>query len=164
VKSLVFRIAQRQYRFSREDAEDVLAQMLEKLWENDGDALRRWRGESPLETYLAVVANRFCLMRIRARKRLRETQTDDADRVPAAASEDPLLGRERWEACRAALARLSERDRQIIEMRYRSDLDYDQIVSRLSFVTAGAARKALHTALERLRVELRRSAPEFFEP
>lgn len=163
LKTLVFRIARRQYRFSLEDAEDVLAQMLEKLWDDDGDALRRWRGESPLETYLAVVANRFCLMRIRARKRSLEMEEDDTDRVPAATSEDPLIGRERWEACRAALSRLAERDRHIIEMRYQSDLDYEQIVSRLG-LSAGAARKALHTALARLRVELRRSAPEFFEP
>ena len=163
LKTLVFRIARRQYRFSLEDSEDVLAQMLEKLWDNDGDALRRWRGDSPLETYLAVVANRFCLMRMRARKRVPETDEHDADRLPSAPIPDPVIGRERWEACRAALERLSERDRQIIEMRYRSDLDYKQIVAQLG-LTPGAARKALHTALERLRVELRGSAPEFFEP
>lgn len=162
LKQLVFRIARRQYRFSPEDSEDVLAQLIEKLWENDGDALRRWRGDSPLPIYLAVVANRFCLMRLRTRKRSIEAHDDDeAERVPAPAAADPVLARERWAACRAALERLAERDRRIIEMRYLADLGYDEIVSGLGG-THGAARKALHTALDRLRADLRRNAPDFF--
>jgi len=161
LKGLVFRIARNQYRFAPADSEDVLGQIVEKLWKNDREALRRWRNDSPLETYLAVVANRFCLMRMRAAKRAPSPAgLEELDAIPARAT-DPEAAVERWEACKAALAALPGRDRDIIEMRYLSGLEYEEIVARLG-ISHGAARKALHTALERLRAELRRRAPEFF--
>lgn len=162
LKDLVFRISRRQYRFSQPDSEDLLAQILEKLWKNDREALRRWRNDSPLETYLAVVTNRFCLMRLRSAKRSPlAAEFEGVGTTAAVAPADAGDAVERWELCQAALAGLPLRDRRIIEMRYLSGLEYGDIVTRLG-LTHGAARKALHTALERLRNELRRRAPEYF--
>jgi RNA polymerase sigma factor (sigma-70 family) len=162
LKDLVFRIARNQYRFAPADAEDLLGQIVEKLWRNDREALRRWRNDSPLETYLAVVTNRFCLMRLRAAKRAPSTSgLETLESLPAGASSQAGAVAERWESCKSALAALPERDRSLIEMRYLSGLEYDEIVARLG-ISHGAARKALHTALERLRVELRRRAPDLF--
>jgi len=162
LKDLVFRISRRQYRLSHPDSEDVLAQILEKLWKNDREALRRWRNDSPLETYLAVVTNRFCLMRLRSAKRLPPTTgIEELESIAALAPSDTGESIERWKRCKEALAGLPDRDRRIIEMRYLSGLEYDAIMTQLG-ISHGAARKALHAALERLRNELRRQAPEYF--
>jgi RNA polymerase sigma factor (sigma-70 family) len=160
LKARALAIARRQYRFSQPESEDVAAQVAMRLWQNDLEALRRFRGEAPLETYLAVVVNRECLMRLRARRR---SPVDAVDSLPAGAAVDPpedrAEARQRWEACAAALARLGERDRSIIGLRYVEGLDYPAIVARLG-ISNGAARKALHTALQRLRAEILSRSPE----
>ena len=57
LEGLALRIARAQYRFSREEAEDVWLNVLEKLWRDDAAALRRWSGRGSLRAYLAVVIN-----------------------------------------------------------------------------------------------------------
>lgn len=61
----------------------------------------------------------------------------------------------------AALARLGERDRELIALRYGADLKAAQIAWLLEIPTTNAAEVALHRAVGRLREELRRQdAPE----
>lgn len=56
----------------------------------------------------------------------------------------------------AALARLGERDRELIALRYGADLQASQIAWLLEIPTTNAAEVALHRAVGRLREELRR--------
>lgn len=53
----------------------------------------------------------------------------------------------------AAVARLDDRDRDLIALRYGADLTAAQIAARLA-LTTNAAEVALHRALARLRVQL----------
>jgi RNA polymerase sigma factor (sigma-70 family) len=162
VRSLTVGIARRHYRFTGDEAEETAAEVQAKLWSDDRLALRRWRGECPLSTYLAVVANRFCLMRKRRQARSPETAFEvEPDSTPAPPAADTVDLARRWDACRDALSTLPERDRAIVSMRYLEDLEYDEISGRLG-ISHGAARKALHDALARLRAALRWRAPGLF--
>ncbi len=58
---------------------------------------------------------------------------------------------------RAALSRLSDRERDLIALRYGADLKARQI-ARLLGATTGAVEVALHRARERLRQELERES------
>ncbi len=156
LRALASKISGGRYRLFDEDAQDVLAQVLLKLWENDREALRRWRNECSLETYLSVVVHRQCLMRLRGQRRSPIAQAEvDPDSIASEPVRDLVERQQEWHTCRDALARLSRRDREIIELRYLEDLEYEQIVARLG-ITPGAARKALHAALGRLRAKMKK--------
>ena len=62
---------------------------------------------------------------------------------------------------REAREALPERDRRLIQLRFVEDKDYDAITAELE-LSPGAARKAVHTAIARLRERLRQLAPELF--
>jgi RNA polymerase sigma-70 factor (ECF subfamily) len=56
----------------------------------------------------------------------------------------------------AAIARLGERDRELIALRYGADLKASQIAWLLEIPTTNAAEVAVHRAVARLRAELER--------
>lgn len=64
---------------------------------------------------------------------------------------------------RAALSRLSDRERDLIALRYGADLKASQI-ARLLGSTPGAVEVALHRARERLRGELERESAKAASP
>jgi RNA polymerase sigma factor (sigma-70 family) len=81
-------------------------------------------------------------------QRNRET---DRDRNP-----DPLdwlLARERREAIRRALGRLTKRDAEILLLKYTEDWSYRQLADHLG-VSESAVEARLHRARQHLRVEL----------
>jgi len=59
-------------------------------------------------------------------------------------------------ALQEAFARLSERDQELVALRYGADLKASQIAWLLEIPTTNAAEVALHRAVARLREELRR--------
>lgn len=80
---------------------------------------------------------RIALLSSRLAMRRREPESEPSDRVAV------------W----SEVDRLPERQRQVIYLRYRADLAYEEIGQTLG-ITAGAARSHAATALERLRAEL----------
>lgn len=162
LQRLTLWIARNRYRFSREEAEETLVEIVATLWKDDKHALRAWRGEGTLSTYLTSIVHRACLMEIRRReRRAAELPVEELDVFPA---EDIAAGperREREAIVERALSELPERDRELIRLRFTEDRGYDEITGRLD-ISAGAARKAVHTAVARLRDRVRRLAPELF--
>jgi RNA polymerase sigma-70 factor, ECF subfamily len=86
----------------------------------------------------------------------RETPSDDLPETAARGHEDDSLRRL---DLHAALARLDERDRELIALRYGSDLTARQIAELLGLKT-NAVEVALHRALRRLRAALEPSTEE----
>ena len=162
LEELALRIARRQYRLPREDAEDILMQVLRKLWEHEKAALQAWKGQGSLRAYLAAIIHRFCLMELRRRKRRAvEGSSDSLDAFEAIAGPDPLEKNELEQLCRNAASSLPERDRRLLQMRFVEELEYSAITAELC-ISYGAARKAVYTAVSRLRERLRELAPELF--
>lgn len=107
-----------------------------------------YRGDGSVEAWLWSAVVRTALKR---QSRLRE--------FPFA---DPLAGREPlaegdvrglFDDERAAIARLPERQRLVLFLRYFGDLDYEQIAEALG-VKRGTVGAALHDAQETLRTRL----------
>ena len=162
LEGLVFRIAGQRYRFRRDESEDILLEVLRKLWDSDKAALRAWRGEGSLSTYLSAVVHRFCLLELRRRRRrVAEQPTEALDSFEARPEVPPLEREELLRFYREAASSLAPRDRRLLQMRFGEERDYPAIMSELA-ISHGAARKAVHGALRRLRERLREIAPELF--
>ena len=162
LKRLTLWIARRRYRFTDDGAEEILLEVVGKLWDKDKAALRAWRGDGSLSTYITSIVHRCCLMELRKRKRrdgelpVEQLDVFPAEREPAAIEAEQLR-----QTCARALADLPERDQGLIHMRFVEERGYDEITASLE-ISHGAARKAVHTAVRRLREKMQGIAPEFF--
>ena len=107
---------------------------------------RQFRGEGPLEAWVwRMVVNAA----LKERGRPRHTELADSE-VAASLEEEPTPVAE-------AIARLPERQRLALFLRYYADLDYESIATALqvSSGTVGATLNAAHTSLRRLLQEVR---------
>ena len=126
------------------DAEDVTSETLER-------ALRyrstydRSKGE-PLPWLIGIA--RRCIQEARTRRI--PTPAESVDGAVSAGLEDDAIQRL---TLAAALARLDDRDRELIALRYGADLTARQIGGLLALRT-NAVEVALHRALARLRARL----------
>ncbi len=164
VERRVLAIARGQFRLSPEESEDVLLSLCEKLWRDDGAALRQWQGRGPFSAYLSVMASRACLMYLREKKRRSaEVGGLELDLVAGdAAAPVEAERREERELLARGLERLSERDRTLIRLRFLEERDYDDLTRELG-MSYGAARKGVHTAVNRLRRALADLEPSWFK-
>jgi RNA polymerase sigma factor (sigma-70 family) len=107
---------------------------------------RQFRGEGPLEAWVwRMVVNAA----LKERSRPRHTELADSE-VAESLEEEPTPVAE-------AIARLPERQRLALFLRYYADLDYESIATALqvSSGTVGATLNAAHTSLRRLLKEVR---------
>lgn len=120
----------RSARVGPEDLEDIAAEVLLQLVADDYRALREFRRESSLATYLTVIARRICVKELarrqqvmasinRGESRVAEPEADDA---PAA-----VKGIERLEEVDALLRRLKGREREIVRLYYLESRSYEEI-------------------------------------
>jgi RNA polymerase sigma-70 factor, ECF subfamily len=133
---------------SRDEAEDLTQQTFER-------ALRAWRRfdperASPL-TWLLAIARNLLIDHYRGLDPGRHQPLDDIDHP----SEDPIsdLSLGPSPELERALATLSERDRELIALRYGGDLSGPEI-AELTGLTLANVQQILSRALRRLRIEL----------
>jgi RNA polymerase sigma-70 factor (ECF subfamily) len=137
----------------REDAEDATSEVFMKL----RTALGRYDESLPFRPWLNAVAARHCLDRLRRRRRelrLFESETEEPT-LPAEPGESPLAGllaNEDRAALAAAIARLPERQRVPLVLRYHGELSYDEIAERLEWT-----RQRVAVSLFRAKQTLRRA-------
>ncbi len=122
--------------------QDTFVKVQEKFAGFQGD------GEGELFAWLRrILLNHIANERRKyaTKKRKREVSTpDDSVNEPAADTPSPssnLAGREQSDALQRAVARLSKRDRQVLQWRHYERLPFDEIGRRLDGRTAEAARK-----------------------
>jgi RNA polymerase sigma-70 factor (ECF subfamily) len=139
---------------SESEAEDVTQEAFVKAFR----ALPRFREGLPLRPWLMQIVANEARNRRRSRGR-RERLAVRAAAVGGAASresgsaEDLALGAVSAGELRAALARLDDRDRTVIALRYFAGLSEAETAAALD-VPAGTVKSRLSRALERLRDEL----------
>ena len=144
---------------SAADAEDAAQEAFVKAYY----ALGRFRTQSPFRPWiLRIVANeaRNRVRSARRREGLALRVAEDRPSGGAAPSPEAVaLDRERDEALLAAMAQLSEPDRQIITCRYLLDLSEAETADTLG-IRRGTVKSRLSRALGRLRQVL----PETLRP
>jgi len=129
------------------DAEDVAQESFVMAYR----ALGSYRGEGPLGGWLMRIATRQAYRRLSQR---RETLELSPELPQASSSNDPVhatLAGERQDAVRTAVAALSEPYREVVALRFFSELSLEEI--------AGATGRPLNTVKTHLRRGLERLRP-----
>ncbi len=161
-RGLIIGLARSRFGFNDQQTDELLQTIVAMLWRDDRRVLRAWRGQSKLSTYLSVIVCRHCRQWLDSEQRRRAMETSEPPAVEpvdsAALPDAETLERERSRALKAALALLNPRDRLVISFRFFDELEPHDFAPTLGLST-GAARKAVHDALRRLRSKL---GPDLF--
>jgi RNA polymerase sigma-70 factor, ECF subfamily len=135
---------------AREDAEDATTEVFMKVRQKLGT----YDSSRPFTAWLYKVASNHCWDTLRRRRIRQDLETGDVETLPL---EHPDPGQlERLQAehtskeVRAGLARLPDRARMALVLRYYSDMSYDEIAD-----TLGVRRAFVGVLLLRARHQLR---------
>jgi len=135
------------------DVEDIAAEILLNIVDEDYAVLRRFKGQSSLPTYLTVVARRICVKEVVKRQReaqlghaqahgsVIEDNHDEAEPIAAAEEVDRML------------KELPEREAMVVRLYHLSYLNYRQIGKQL-----GIPENSVGPILAKARQKLRRTA------
>ena len=146
----------RSVRLGPEDVEDIAAEILLQLVEDNFKILRQFRGESSLATYLTVVARRLCVRELVRRKKRQEALARGDVVVPPDETEgDPAAqkGLERLEEVEYLLKHLKGREREIVRLYYLEGRTYEEIS-----IETNVPVNTIGVVLTRAREKLRRLA------
>ncbi len=113
--------AARRFRAGEADVEDAASQVFIELFQDEGRALRAYRGDSALTTWLTVVAYRIATREFVRRIRAREVEA--AKPAPSAVERDAEV--------LEYLERLPELDRRALVMFHVDDRSYKEIADQL---------------------------------
>ncbi len=134
-------------------AQDIVAGTFEKALKNL--PRYRWQGTS-FGAWLYRIARNEIMMHYRKRHWLSPL----FDRIPSSVRiEQRFMDREEQDEVTAAMRMLSDKDQELLRLRYYEDLSNDEIAEVLQ-KSANATAVAIHRALKRLRGHLEKSTPE----
>lgn len=146
----------RSFPLQPEDTEDVAAQVLLRIVDNDYASLRQFRGNSSLAAYLTVIARRTCVQELARRAGAAKTN-QPANNKPAesedrAAPSQPKAGLETLEEVGKLLKRLPSRERNVVRLFYLEGRTYEEISTELN-IPVNSIGAILSRARRKLRGE-----------
>lgn len=150
----------RSARLTPEDVEDIAAEVLVQLVNNDYKALREFRGGASLSTYLTVIARRTCVHEITRRQQVREAIRKGETKAAAVADDDdPAAAKalDKLEDVEALLRQLKGREREVVRLFYLEGRTYEEISTELD-IPVNSIGAVLSRARAKLR-ELSKSYP-----
>ena len=117
-----------------EDAEDIAAQVLLQIVDNDYAALRQFRGNSSLATYLTVITRRTCVHELARRAPPREHAAPANNHALAAEAPNasPSKGLENLDEVTQLLKKLPEKDRSVVKLYFLEGRSYEEIAKELT--------------------------------
>src|SRR5205814_814541 len=130
-----------------EDVEDLAAEILLQIVANDYAALRQFRGNSSLATYLTVIARRICAHELSRRRAGRESAAERADREERPKAE---VGLENLEEVERLLRKLPTREREVVRLFYLEGRTYEEISAELG-IPVNTIGPVLSRAKKKLR-------------
>ena len=141
---------------SSEDVEDVAAEILLKIVDNDYAVLKRFKGISSLPTYLTVIARRTCVKELIKRHREEELGHTNAHRAftddGVSEEVEAIVSGEEVERM---LEDLSDREAEVVRLYHLKFLNYRQIGKQL-----GLPENSVGPILAKARKKLRAAAAE----
>jgi RNA polymerase sigma-70 factor (ECF subfamily) len=137
-----------------EDAEDVAAEVLLGIVSNDYAALRQFRGQASLATYLTVIARRICVHELAKRAAAREVQprVEEPRQPEPEAPSRSQVGLESLEEVQKLLSKLPKADRRVVRLFYLEGRSYEEISTELN-IPVNSIGPILSRARKRLRQE-----------
>ncbi len=151
----------RSAKLSPEDVEDIAAEVLVQLVADNAKALREFKGEASLSTYLTVIARRICVHELTRRQAVRDEIRKGVSRAPDEDTDDSAAaakGMEKLDEVDALLRRLSGKQREIVRLYYLESRTYEEISTELN-VPVNTIGSILARARAKLR-ELSKSAAD----
>ena len=157
---LVYHVVQhtadmRSYTLRPEDKEDVAAQVLVKVVENDYAALRQFRGKSSLASYLTVIARRTCVNELAGRMNAKDKESPPKSHEHIAVDKPiskPKAGLETLEEVGKLLKKLPTRERAVVRLFYLEGRSYEEISKELT-IPVNSIGAILARARKKLRGE-----------
>lgn len=114
-------------------------------------AIDSFRGDSAFRTWLFTIARRLILDRRRSERRSRVVSTvQESDAVTTFDALDTMVADESMLQVRRAVARLSQKQREVFTLRLEQGLSYKEI-AELVGSTEGAARVHYHNAMRAVK-------------
>ena len=136
------------------DIEDVAAEILLEIVDNDYGVLRRFKGNSSLPTYLTVVSRRICVREVIKRFREAELGHTQAHRSNykdnGGAEAESIASAEEVEQM---LHKLGGREAEVIKLYHLKFLNYREIAKQL-----GISENSVGPILTKARLQLRINA------
>jgi RNA polymerase sigma-70 factor, ECF subfamily len=146
----------RSRQLSSEDVEDIAAEILLKLVEQDYAILKKFRGLSSLPTYLTVIARRICVKELIKRHREEELGHANAHR---AFVDDGTSGESEAIASAEEVERmledLTDREADVVRLYHLKFLNYREIGKKL-----GIPENSVGPVLAKARKKLREAAEQ----
>jgi RNA polymerase sigma-70 factor, ECF subfamily len=138
------------------DVEDICAEVMLRIVDDDYGILRRFKGQSSLPTYLTVVCRRIAVKEIVRRQRDAALGHAAAHRSSLTEEDEdesePLFAAEEVERI---LKDLPEREAKVVRLYHLSSLNYRQISKEL-----GIPENSVGPILAKARAKMRRSVEE----
>ncbi|MBN2578859.1 MAG: sigma-70 family RNA polymerase sigma factor [Pirellulales bacterium] len=137
---------------TREDQEDICAEVFLAIVHHDFALLRNFRGQSSLSTYLTVVARRIVVKELLARR----TPAPGGDRTPAEAAVDPQPAVEQRlgdrEEIDRLLSHLQGAEANVVRLYHLEGKSYHEISAAV-----GIPENSIGPLLSRARQKLRKT-------
>ncbi len=137
--------------------EDLCADVFSGLLANDAAALKNFRGESSLATWLSVIARRTCLKYLARKKNDPALPLDEQQDSYGATrfrtqdeAVDALIRAEELATLFASLTQLGDRDQSVLRLFYLQEMSYREIAETTG-ITVNSVGPALSRAVRRLR-------------
>lgn len=134
--------------------DDVTAEVFASLLARDAAALRCFRCQSSLSTYLAVIATRIARRSIARLVRNDHGQSEKLEEIdPRTSDADPeslLIGREERDRLLILVDRLPKRQKELVVAFYREEQTYAEISHRFD-IPIGSIGTTLRRAEQKLR-------------
>jgi RNA polymerase sigma-70 factor (ECF subfamily) len=146
-------ILNRQPSLCSQDVDEVYQRFLLHIWEDGYRRLRPWRGTRSLRSYLGAIARN--LARDYRRERHRNPDNAAAREMAVIPIAETRGDRTNVGVLKAAMGKLSERDRDLIHRRYYLEESYREIADALG-LTVNHVGVALFRAESRLKLILKK--------
>ena len=147
-----------------EDTEDLAAEVLLQIVNNDYATLRQFRGQSSLATYLTVIARRTCVQELARRAMAREIQPKvDGHRAPQEEPEEApkaASGLEMLEEVGKLLEKLPAKERKVVRLFYIEGRGYEEIATELN-IPVNSIGPILSRAKKKMRQDTKSPPPTF---
>jgi RNA polymerase sigma-70 factor (ECF subfamily) len=138
---------------SMPDTEDIAAEILLKIVDDDYGVLRRYKGVSSLPTYLTVIARRTCVKEMIKRQREAELGHANAHRATFGDSAEEVEAIASSEEVERMLEDLSEREAEVVRLYHLKFMNYREIGKKL-----GIPESSVGPILSKARKRLRNTA------
>lgn len=149
-----------------EDVEDLAAEILLHIVDNNYAMLRQFRGSASLATYLTVIARRICIHELIKRAGGVPEGPVDGRRAAAKEREEPpkaAVGLESLEEVQQLMRKLPAREREVVRLFYLEGRSYEEISTELQ-VPVNSIGPVLTRARQRLRKEQPKNPPPANRP